>query len=153
MKYVKLFEEFNNSHNELDLVESIEALDEGTVKQVLGWTFFGPISLAIVIFQITQKKKIIKGQLAEVTDPKKKQILKDKLEALSYEEVEAKKKAADQKKELAGKLAAAKKDMSSKERKQLAKETVKLQKKLDKQKEKIEKLKKDDTSSFSKGFA
>ena len=151
MKYVKLFEEFNNSHNELDLVESIEALDEGSVKQVLGWTFFPVFSLATVIFQITQKKKKIKGMIADETDPKKKQILKDKLEALSYEEVAAKKKAEDQKEELADKKAAAKKAMTPKERKQLAKETAKMQKKLDKQEEKIKKLK--SSSGFSKGFA
>ena len=59
MKHVKLFEEFNSSKRELDLVESIEALDEGAVKQVLGWTFFPVFSLANVIFQITQKKKKI----------------------------------------------------------------------------------------------
>tara|TARA_B100000497_G_C7302782_1_gene205295 strand:+ start:81 stop:536 length:456 start_codon:yes stop_codon:yes gene_type:complete len=151
MKHVKLFEEFNSSNGDLDLVESIEALDEGSVKQVLGWTFFPVFSLATVIFQITQKKKKIKGMIADETDPKKKQILKDKLEALSYEEVAAKKKAEDQKEELADKKAAAKKAMTPKERKQLAKETAKMQKKLDKQEEKIKKLKR--SGGFSKGFA
>lgn len=151
MKHVKLFEEFNSSKRELDLVESIEALDEGSVKQVLGWVFFPVFSLANVIFQITQKKKKIKGMLANETDPKKKQVLKDQLEALSYEEVKAKKKAADQKEDLAAKAAEAKKAMTPKEKKQLAKETEKMQKKLQKTQDKIKKLR--DSSDLSKGFA
>jgi ATP-dependent exoDNAse (exonuclease V) beta subunit len=146
MKYVKLFEEFNDVDIET-LHEEIEILDEGAVKQVLGWVFFPVFSLANVIFQITQKKKKIKGMIADETNPKKKQILKDKLEALSYEEVAAKKKAKDQKEDLADKAAAAKKAMTPKEKKQLAKETANMQKKLDKAKEKLRKLKQSDTGS------
>ena len=150
MKYVKLFEEFNDVDIET-LHEEIEALDEGSVKQVLGWVFFPAFSLATVIFQITQKKKKIKGMIADETNPKKKQILKDKLEALSYEEVAAKKKAKDQKEDLADKATAAKKTMTPEEKKQLSKETAKMQKKLDKTNDKIKKLKM--SSGFSKGFA
>tara|TARA_B100000768_G_scaffold41832_1_gene40716 strand:- start:402 stop:854 length:453 start_codon:yes stop_codon:yes gene_type:complete len=150
MKHVKLYEEYTRTED-LGLVESIEALNEGSVKQILGWTFFPVFSLATVIFQITQKKKKIKGMIADESDPKKKQLLKDKLEALSYEEVAAKKKAADQKEELADKKAQAKKALTPKEKKQLAKETAKMQKKLDKQEEKIKDLKR--SSGFSKGFA
>tara|TARA_B110000971_G_scaffold210445_1_gene237659 strand:- start:418 stop:873 length:456 start_codon:yes stop_codon:yes gene_type:complete len=151
MKYVKLYEEFSNDIDLETLHEEIEILEEGKVKQVLGWVFFPVFSLANVIFQITQKKKKIQGMLADETDPKKKQILKDKLEALSYEEVAAKKKAKDQKEDLADKAAAAKKAMTPKEKKQLAKETAKMQKKLDKTNAKIKKLKGMD--GFSKGFA
>jgi hypothetical protein len=151
MKHIKLFEEFNRSNRDLDLVESIEALEEGAVRQVLGWTFFPVFSLANVIFQITQKKKKIKGMLATETNPKKKQVLKDQLEALSYEEVKAKKKAEDQKADLKDKAAAAKKTMTPEEKKQLAKETEKMQKKLQKTQDKIKKLR--DSSDLSKGFA
>ena len=150
MKYVKLFEEFNDVDIET-LHEEIEILDEGAVKQVLGWVFFPVFSLANVIFQITQKKKKIKGMIADETNPKKKQILKDKLEALSYEEVAAKKKAKDQKEDLADKATAAKKTMTPEEKKQLSKETAKMQKKLDKTNDKIKKLKM--SGGFSKGFA
>lgn len=154
MKYVKLYEEFVNEADDVNietLHEEIEALEEGSVKQILGWTFFPVFSLANVIFQITAKKKKIKGMIADETNPKKKQILKDKLEALSYEEVAAKEKAAQQKEDLEAKKAQAKKALTPKEKKQLAKETAKMQKKLDKQNKKIDDLKR--SSGFSKGFA
>ena len=42
MKYVKLYEEFVNEADDVNietLYEEIEALEEGTVKQIVGWVF------------------------------------------------------------------------------------------------------------------
>jgi len=146
MKYVKLFEEFNDVDIET-LHEEIEALDEGSVKQVLGWVFFWPFSLINVVYQLVMKQQKIKALIADETNPKKKQILKDKLKALKYEEVRETEKIKAKEEDLKAKAAESKKAMTPKEKKQLAKETANMQKKLDKAKEKLRKLKQSDTGS------
>jgi valyl-tRNA synthetase len=152
MKHVKLFEQFTEELNNVNLDalhEEIEALEEGSVKQILGWVFFPAFSLVNVVYQLARKKKKIKAMIADETDPAKKQALKDKLEALKYEEVKQTEKIKDQEEELKAKAKEAKKSLSPEEKKKLAKEKEKAQKKLDKAKEKLRKMK---DSSVGSGF-
>jgi hypothetical protein len=166
MKYVKLFEDFVSSYQENDadfnlqleqfINEYIELEDEyalnevaGKWKNILGWVFFPLYSLINVAYQYTKKKKMIQAQIAQVDDPKKKEKLKAKLEAITYEEMKAKDKIKAKQKELRAKAAEAKKDMTPDERKKYNKEKEKMQAKLDKQKEKLSKLQSQD---FSGGF-
>ena len=152
MKHIKLFEQFTEelNHKNIEaLHEEIEALEEGSVKQILGWVFFPAISLVNVLYQLVQKQNKIKALIADETDPKKKQALKDKLQALKYEEVRQTEKIKDQEEELKDKAREAKKSLSPEEKKKLAKETENTQKKLDKAKEKLRKMK---NSNVSSGF-
>lgn len=150
MKHVKLFEEFINESNDVDietLHEEIEALEEGTVKQIIGWAFYWPFSLVNVVYQLVMKQQKIKGLIADETDPKKKKALKDKLQALKYEEVRETEKIKAKEEDLKAKAAEAKKELDPKERKKLQIETEKMKKKLAKAKEKLRKLKQSDTAS------
>lgn len=152
MKYVKLYEEFTNEDNDVNIEtihEEIEALDEGSVKQILGWVFFPPLSLINVAYQLVQKQLKIKALIADETDPKKKKALKDKLQALKYEEVRQTEKIKNQEEDLKAKAKEAKRDLSPEEREQLKKQQAKMQKKLDKAKEKLRKLK---NSNVKSGF-
>ena len=150
MKHVKLYEEFINESNDVDienLHEEIEALEEGTVKQIVGWVIYWPFSLVNVIYQLIMKQQKIKGLIADETDPKKKQALKDKLQALKYEEVRETEKIKAKEEDLKAKAAEAKKELDPKERKKLKAETAKMKEKLAKAKEKLRKLKQSDTAS------
>lgn len=150
MKYVKLYEEFINEDSDVNIEtihEQIEALDEGSVKQILGWVFFSPLSLINVAYQLVQKQIKIKALIANETDPAKKKALKDKLQALKYEEVRQTEKIKNQEEDLKAKAKEAKKDLSPEEREQLKKQQAQMQKKLDKEKEKLKKLKDSNTKS------
>ena len=150
MKYVKLYEEFVNEADDVNietLYEEIEALEEGTVKQIVGWVFYWPFSLINVVYQLVMKQQKIKGLIADETDPKKKQALKDKLQALKYEEVRETEKIKAKEEDLKAKAAEAKKELDTKERKKLQAETAKMKEKLAKAKEKLRKLKQSDTAS------
>ena len=150
MKHVKLFEQFIEDMNNMapyTLHEEIESLEEGSVKQILGWVFFPPLSLINVAYQLVQKQLKIKALIADETDPKKKQALKDKLQALKYEEVRQTEKIKNQEEDLKAKAKEAKKGLSPEEREKLKEKQAEMQKKLDKEKEKLRKLKNSGTAS------
>lgn len=152
MKHVKLYEEFINEDNDVNLETiheeiELEALEEGTATQIIGWIYFWPFALVNVVYQLVRKQQKIKGLIAHETDPKKKQALKDKLQALKYEEVRETEKIKAKEEDLKAKAEAAKKELDPKEKKKLQKETAKMKEKLAKAKEKLRKLKQSDTAS------
>ena len=123
------------------LEEAIEfsLLEEGWLKQVLGYTFFLPLTLTNALYQLTMKKIKIKKMLKSETDPKKKEALQQELKGMKYEEVKIKEKIEDQKSKMKDAADAQKGKASPEEKEKYAKQKEKMQAKLDKQKEKLKK--------------
>ena len=105
MKHIKLFEEFVTSQENVDIIiesasneakiqldEFTYSVNEGVLKQIIGWTFFTPLTLLNVAYQFFRRRGKIKRMLAKEQDPKKKEALRQELETLKYEEVKAKEK-------------------------------------------------------------
>jgi len=157
MKRIKLFEEFiaheeilltvndilesANNETRIQLEELTHSIDEGVVKQIIGWTLFPQISLLNVLYQFMRRRGKIKRMLAKETDPKKKEALRQELKTLKYEEVKAKEKVKAKEEELDDKIKMSKQDMSPEEREQFQKEMAKKRKELEKAREKFNKEK------------
>jgi len=154
MKHIKLFEEFVTSQENIDVIvesasneakiqldEFTYSVDEGALKQVIGWTFFPALSLMNVGYQLIRKKAKIKKMLDKESDPKKKEALKKELKTLKYEEVKAKEKIKKKEEELDAKIKAAKAKMTPEEKEKLSKEMAKKKEELAKAKEKFKKEK------------
>lgn len=136
MAYIKLFEEFINESSTFEehdtLLEGYILLEEGWLKQSIGYSFFLPITLANVLRQYILKKLKIKKMLKNETDPKKKEILKKELENISYEETKAKEKVEDQKAKMKDQADAAKANATPEEKAAYAKQKEAMKAKLDK---------------------
>jgi hypothetical protein len=125
----------------LTINEQLSSLNEGVLKQIVGWTFFPAISVLNVAYQFFRRRSKIKKMIAKETDVKKKNALKKELETLNYEEVKAKEKVKIKEDELKDKIKAAKSKMTPEEREQLDDELAKKRKDLEKAKEKFNKEK------------
>ncbi len=132
-----IIENYDNWKQDLELWDNIE---EGAIKQVLGWTLFTPLSIYRVIHQLVMKERKIKSMLKKEKDPKKRDKLRQELKNMKYEQVKYRKKL--QKQELKGREQAkkAKETMTPEEKKKLAKQTAKTKEKIDKAKEKMKDL-------------
>ena len=150
MKHIQPFESFvnENKQNQIYLDESTESelmyesyviLEEGWLKQAVGYTFFLPLTLINILRQYTLKKIKIKKMLKNETDPAKKEKLKKELENISYEEAKAKEKVEDQKSKMKDQASAAKGNATPEEKARYAKEKEKMQAKLDKAKQELTK--------------
>ena len=142
MKHIKLFEQFA-SENDESLIETeiilgeYNLLEEGWFKQVIGYTFFLPLTLTNVLYQLTKKKIKIKRMLKNETDPKKKEALRNELKGMKYEEVKVKEKIEGQKKKMKEAADKAKGNATPEEKEKYRKQREKMQNKLDKQKAKL----------------
>jgi hypothetical protein len=114
------------------LYESYFLLEEGWLKQTIGWTFLLPITLANTLRQLIMKKIKIKKMLKNETDPAKKKKLREELKGISYEEAKLKEKVEDQKLKMKDAANNAKANATPEEKEKYKKEKAKMQKKLDK---------------------
>ena len=138
MKEMGSAEDAENLEESIQLfLESYELIEEGWLKQALGYTLFMPLTLLNIVYQFTMKKIKIKKMLKNETDPKKKAKLKEELKGIKYEEAKAKEKVEDQKAKMKDAADASKGNASPEEKEKYKKEKAKMQKKLDKQKEKL----------------
>lgn len=113
--------------------EDYELVNEGLVKQIIGWLFLPQLTLLNVLRQYTLKKIKIKRMLAQETDPAKKENLRQELKKMKYEEVKAKEKVQKIKKDNEAKANAAKsKNMSPEDRAAYNAQKAKMKAKLDK---------------------
>ena len=154
MKHVRLFEEFVTSQKNVDTIiesafneteiqldELTYSVNEGLVKQALGWIFFPGFSLLNVAYQFFRRRSKIKKMMAAEQDPAKRDKLRQELETLKYEEVKAKEKVKAKEEELKDKAAQARRKMTPEEREEFDKEMAKKRKELEKAKEKFNKEK------------
>jgi len=149
MKHLQLFEQFElNIENDkvleaaynaeiesILLEEEFTSLDEGLLKQVIGWVFLPGLSLMNVLRQLVLKKIKIKKMLANETNPKKKEKLKAQLKQMKFEEVKQKEKMEKLKQDNKPKVDAAKGKLSPEEKEAYAKSQKKFKKKMDKAKQ------------------
>ena len=120
-------------------LEGYELLEEGWLKQVLGYTLFAPLTYTNLMYQLVMKKIKIKKMLKNETNPQKKEKLKQELKGMKYEEVKIKDKIEDQKAKMKDAANASKGSATPEEKAKYQKEKAKMQAKLDKQKEKLRK--------------
>ena len=132
-------EDLSNIEAEI-LFESYFLLEEGWLKQAIGWSFFLPITLANTLRQLVMKKIKIKKMLKNETDPAKKQKLKDELKGISYEEAKQKEKVEDQKSKMKDQANAAKGNSTPEEKEKYAKAKAKMQDKLNKANAELKKV-------------
>ena len=139
MKLIKTFEQFVNeskANEELDLLEAdmlyeeYHLLEEGWLKQIIGYTFFLPLTLMNGLRQIVLKKIKIKKLIKKETDPKKLDALTAELKGLKYEEVKAKAKVEKQKEKLKKQVDSTKSDATPEEKAKYKKQKEKMEKKL-----------------------
>lgn len=119
--------------------ESYEILEEGWLKQALGYSFFLPLTLNNLMYQLLMKKIKVKKMLKNEKDPKKREALKQELKGMKYEEVKIKDKIEDQKAKMKDAANASRSKATPEEKAKYQKEKAKMQAKLDKQKEKLRK--------------
>lgn len=128
-EYNALLEEFNSEM----IAEGLEDLNEGLVKQILGWMFLPQLTLLNTLRQYALKKIKIKKMLAQETNPAKKEKLKQELKSMKYEEVKAKEKIQKLKKDNEQKAKEARrKPMSPEEKAKYDAQKLKMKKKIDK---------------------
>ena len=147
MKHVKLFEQFlNDTDSSIDLnneaeniFESYTLLEEGWLKQVIGYTFFLPLTMVNLLYQLTMKKIKVKKMLKNETNPKKKEALKQQLKGMKMEEVKVKEKIEDQKLKMKDQASKAKSNATPEEKAKYAKQKKAMQDKLNKKKEELRK--------------
>ena len=147
MKYVKLFESFikedsvsiDTNEENATLLENYVILEEGFLKQLVGYTFLLPITLANALRQLILKKIKIKKMLKNETDPKKKEQLKKELKGISYEETKVKEKIEDQKAKMKDAADKSKANASPEEKAKYKKQKAAMQKKLDQAKAELRK--------------
>jgi hypothetical protein len=138
MKTIKTFEEFvtESINTNLDLLEAdtifeeYDLLEEGWLKQIIGYTFFLPITLLNGLRQIISKKIKIKRMMNKETDPKKLDALADELRGLKYEEVKAKEKVEKQKEKMKKQAESMKSNATPEEKEKYKQQKEKMEKKL-----------------------
>ena len=79
-------EEMASLNEELVINEGEDLINEGLVKQIIGWLFLPQLTLLNVLRQFALKKIKIKRMLAQETNPAKKDKLKQELKKMKYEE-------------------------------------------------------------------
>jgi hypothetical protein len=147
------YDQFNEINESLEIddfditvqsiTEEIEKLDEGGLKQALGWTLFPILSRFNVWRQNAKKKTKIKKMLEKEKDPKKREALLKELSAMKFEQVKAMEKVKKEEEKYAEKAKEAKKGMTPEEKEAY-------QKQMDKAKEKITKAKEEWEKSMTK---
>lgn len=122
-----------------DLLNEELKLNEGAVGQVLGWVFVPAFMALRQGIRFAKKRQKIRNAVRNESDPKKKEALRKSLKELKYEELRAKEKVDQKKKELQDKIKQGKANMTPKEKEQYNKEKAKKQAELDKAEAKFKK--------------